>query len=271
MNRSSVVVVGGGPAGLFCAAHTAVGGVETILIEKMDRCGRKLLCTGSGQCNLTHEGDIRLFLSHFGDNGTFIKPALLNFPNTRLISFFTERGVAVSAEPGGKVFPVNRRAGSVLETLLAECTRNGVNIRCNEAVTAVSQKEGRFCVSTGSGDYTGDAVVIATGGMTYPATGSTGDGYHLAAALGHKITDIRPALTSVTIHFLTFPASRSLIFPSPITGGGKKFVSGPVTSSLRIPAFRDREFSITPGLFSREMSCISPSFPDMILSRWHMP
>jgi predicted Rossmann fold flavoprotein len=205
VEEDTAVIIGGGPAGLFCALQAAGRRHKVILLEKKRACGRKLLITGSGQCNLTHNGEINNFLSHYGDHGAFLRPALRNFTNRDLIAFFQDRGLPMEAEPGGKVFPATRRSADVLALLLAECNERGVDIRCGEPVRHVARDEdGRFTVVSEATTYYPDHLVIATGGASYPATGSSGDGYGFAREFGHSITEIAPALASVCIRDYPF-------------------------------------------------------------------
>lgn len=197
--RNGVIIIGGGPSGLFCALQVAGTGREVLVLEKMPSCGRKLSITGSGQCNLTNNGDIRAFFSHYGDHGKFLRPALLQCPNTRLIRFFEDQGLQVVADDKGKVFPATRKATDLMSVLLTICRVRGVTIRCKEAVQDVVAREGRFLVSTAIGEYFAEHLVVATGGMSYPATGSSGDGYSFAIKMGHTVTPLAPALTPVVI------------------------------------------------------------------------
>lgn len=210
-----VIVIGGGPAGLFCALQAAGNAGmnrRVVVLEKNAACGRKLLVTGAGQCNLTHGGDIRAFFSHYGDHGAFLRPALLGFTNRDLIAFFESRGLSMVADAGEKVFPATRKASDVLDLLLRECRERGVEIRCDEAVLSIEQRDGGFLVATGTARYTAPRVVIATGGASYPATGSSGDGYRLAAGLGQPVTAIRPALAAVAVEDHLFPHLAGISF-----------------------------------------------------------
>lgn len=195
--ESTVVIIGGGPAGLFCGLQAAGVGRKVIVLEKKPRPGRKLLITGSGQCNITHDGEIADFLSRYGDNGRFLRPALMNFTNRDLINFFAGQGLGMETEPGGKVFPETRRAADVLSVLLAGCASRGVEIRSGEPVLSVEREADVFTVTTAAGSIRADILVIATGGVSYPATGSTGDGYTFACSLGQPTTEIAPALAPV--------------------------------------------------------------------------
>ncbi len=206
MNNADVVVIGAGPAGLFCAAHAAAAGCRVLVLEKNARPGAKLLLAGSGQCNLTHDGAIHEFVTHYGDHGKFVKPALMSFTNRDLVAFFQERGLATVAEENGKVFPETRRSADVLEILIAECREQGVTIRCNEPVTGIARTGETFTVTTGAGTYSPASVVITTGGASYPQCGTTGDGYRLAASLGQPVTEIAPALTPLLIRPFPFAA-----------------------------------------------------------------
>jgi hypothetical protein len=212
MTSFQLVVAGGGPAGLFCALQTAKKGIRVLLLEKKSSCGKKLLITGSGQCNLTHDGDIPSFLTHYGDNGKFLKPSLLNFTNQNLIAFFEKHGIVMEHEPGGKIFPASRKVRDILDILLDECALAGVDIHCDEPVQSLDKTEDGFCIRTGTGEYLADAVVIATGGITYPQTGSTGDGFFLATELGHPVTDAGPALTGVFIKNYPFAELSGMSF-----------------------------------------------------------
>ncbi|MDK2988612.1 MAG: hypothetical protein PWR16_141 [Methanoculleus sp.] len=195
----TIAIIGGGPAGLFCALQAAGEGRSIIVFEKKPAPGRKLLVAGSGQCNITHDGEIADFFSHYGDHGAFLRPALMNLTNRDLVAFFADRGLAMKAEPGGKVFPETRKSADVLAVLLAECAARGVEIRCSEAVRAVERDADGFLVRTENAAVRAGVLVIATGGASYPATGSTGDGYAFARGLGQPTTEVAPALTPVYV------------------------------------------------------------------------
>jgi hypothetical protein len=166
-----------------------------LVLEKMPSCGKKLLLTGLGQCNITNDSNIRSFSERYGQNGAFLRPALLNFTNLDLIAFFEEHGVPMITGESGKVFPRSRRASDILDLLLSECRTTGVEIRCNEGVQQVTvQNDQSFAVTSIRASYRATDLVIATGGASYPSTGSTGDGYRLAESLGHTIATPAPAL-----------------------------------------------------------------------------
>jgi len=206
MEETDVVVIGAGPAGLFCAIHAATGGCRVLLLEKNAKPGAKILLAGSGQCNLTHDGEVREFITHYGDHGKFVKPALMSFTNRNLMEFFRGQGLAMMTEDNGKIFPQSRQSADVLEALLDGCRSCGVTIRCSEPVTGISREGESFIVRTGVAAYQAGAVVITTGGASYPQCGTTGDGYRLAASLGQPVTDTAPALTPLLIRPFPFAA-----------------------------------------------------------------
>lgn len=211
-----VIVIGGGPAGLFCAATAAGSGARVLLLEKMPSCGRKLLITGSGQCNLTHEGGIRDFFPRYGDNGAFLRSALGEFTNSDLAGWFREKGLALVTDESGKVFPKSRKASDVLAVLIRACYEAGVTIRTGEAVQGIGMAGGRFLVRTVRAQYRSRALVIATGGASYPSTGSTGDGFVLAESLGHRIAPLAPALVPVRVRDYPFADLAGVSFDGPV-------------------------------------------------------
>lgn len=207
-----LIVIGAGPSGLFCAINSYQKGKRIIILEKKNSPGHKLLISGSGQCNITHAGDIRDFLVHYGDHGRFLRPALLGFTNSDLVSYFAESGLNMVQEKGGKVFPESMRSRDVLNVLTAQCRELGLEIRCGESVKSISRIEDGFLVICPGGRYRSRRLVIATGGCSYPATGSSGDGYGFARSLGHSISEIGPALSPVMIKDYPFSHLAGLSF-----------------------------------------------------------
>lgn len=191
------IIIGGGPAGLFTGIH--LKDRQVLLLEKNNRPGKKLLISGSGQCNFTHTGDIREFLLHYGDHHRFIKTALLRFTNDDLIEFFTSRDLEISTDKNGKVFPCTNDARDVLSILLNECGKKKLMVETGASVLTTEKLENAFLVKTSTAEYRSNNLVIATGGCSYPATGSTGDGYLFARQLGHSVIPPRPALAPVRI------------------------------------------------------------------------
>ena len=211
MSKPRVIVIGGGPAGLIAAGQAAKLGAETLLLEKMDRPGRKLRITGKGRCNLTNITPLSQFIEHFRPNGRFLRQAFSQFLTSELLAFFEELGVPTVTERGGRVFPASGRAQDVVDALVQWIAKCGVNLRNRSAVErlnveekkvtgvkvyrAVSSMRKASTIRPSCGQiYNADAVIIATGGASYPETGSTGDGYQLAELAGHSIVQIRPAL-----------------------------------------------------------------------------
>ena len=212
MEQPDVVVIGAGPAGLSCAIHAAWPGHRVLLLEKNPEPGAKLLLSGSGQCNITHDGEIRDFLSHYGDHGKQVRPALFGFTNRDLIEFFRKRGLALMTEENGKVFPETHRSADVLALLMKECKERGVDLHCGEPATGITRTAEGFAVTTPKATYLSPVLVIATGGASYPKTGSTGDGYRISASLGQPLTEIAPALTPLLIRKYPFAALSGISF-----------------------------------------------------------
>lgn len=202
-NRSGetfeALVVGGGPAGMFCAVSLRAHFKRVALIEKNDRPGKKLLLSGSGQCNLTNSEPIDGFLKRYGKKGAFLKPALMGFDNEALLDFFRVRGLEFEERDGGKLFPASGGALAVLQILETELKRLGVPVFCNEKVAKIEKENGNFKVATKGKVYTAGILILATGGASYPSTGSSGDGYALAEGIGHRVIDAKPALSPIVL------------------------------------------------------------------------
>ena len=199
MTRKHIIVVGGGGAGLMAAGQAATAGAQITLLEKMGRPGRKICISGKGRCNLTNSADLQDFILHFGKNGRFLHQAFHHFFNTDLIEFFEGLGLPLATERGGRVFPVSGKAPDVLKALqrwLAQCK---VQPQTASPVENLLVKDDHITGVVSKGQpLHGDAVILATGGASYPATGSTGDGYGLCKSVGHTIVPIRPALVPLT-------------------------------------------------------------------------
>ena len=193
--KPRIIVVGGGAAGLMAAGSAASAGARVLLLEKMKQPGRKLAITGKGRCNLTNSADIIDFIVHFGNNGRFLRQAFHRFFNHDLIDFFADNGLKTVTERGGRVFPANGKAPEVVKALRHWLNKSGATIRLSSPVEDLLIKDDRIVgvVTTGE-EFSGTAVILATGGASYPLTGSTGDGYRLALSVGHHIIPTRPAL-----------------------------------------------------------------------------
>ena len=197
----NIIVIGGGAAGLMAAGSAAVHGANVILLEKMPAVGRKILITGKGRCNFTNRCDLAEFPAYYPGNGSFLYSSLRAFSNQDVIDFFTAHGVPSKVERGGRLFPESDKAGDIVKALLQAARQAGVRIITDCEVRSISKDGGSVngVVLTGAKMMPADAVVLATGGLSYPATGSTGDGFRMAKELGHSITELRPALVPLEV------------------------------------------------------------------------
>lgn len=195
MKGLRIIVVGAGPAGLMAAGQAALLGADVLLLEKMNRPGLKLGITGKGRCNLTNIGVLSDSIARFGPNGRFLRQAFSRFFNSDLIAFFEDLGVPVVTERGGRVFPASGKAKDIVAALVKWNKRCGVILKKRSPVEELLIEGGRVLgVRVEAQTYEACAIIIAVGGASYPATGSTGDGYQLARSVGHSIVRIRPAL-----------------------------------------------------------------------------
>jgi len=197
-NNKKVIVVGGGAAGMMAAISASRLGADVTILERNPRVGKKILATGNGRCNFTNiDADITCYS---GNNPKFAYSALANFSPADAIDFFEELGIKPKVEGAGKVFPMSDQASSILDVLLYELRELGVNIVCNAFVEEITKENERFIVRLDSGEeYSGHRVVLTTGGKAMPASGSDGNGYKLAAKLGHTICDVFPALVQLML------------------------------------------------------------------------
>ena len=182
------IIIGGGPAGMFAAVTAAQRGQKVLLLERNDRLGKKLLITGKGRCNVTNDCTAEEILQNVPRNGRFLYSAMNAFPPEKVKAFFEENGCALKTERGNRVFPVSDRSQSVLEALQKAMRREGVTVR-TARVKEILAADGAACgVRTEKETIESKWVILATGGLSYPTTGSTGDGYRMAEALGHTVT-----------------------------------------------------------------------------------
>lgn len=195
--KTEVAIVGAGPAGLMAAIASAGAGAKTIIIEANPSPARKLLRTGRGRCNLTHTGSIDEFVKAYGPFGRFLSHSLHEFSPQHLRSYLAEHGLKTRVEGNGFVFPVTDRATDVLKVLLADAKDLSVRFIYGRKVLGIEKGPAGFVVRTQDRNIVARCVVIATGGVTWPQTGSTGDGYDFAKAFGHKIAQPRAALTTL--------------------------------------------------------------------------
>ena len=199
MQSNRVIVVGGGAAGCMAAGTAAENCAEVLLLEKNEKLCRKVMITGKGRCNVTNAvEDVQTLISHVPGNGRFLYSAFSAFLPQDTMDFFTDYGVPLKVERGNRVFPQSDRAADIADALVRYLDDTGVH-RAHERVTEVLIKDGRAVgVKTASGKtLKADCVIVTTGGLSYPQTGSTGDGYAFAKAAGHTVTPLRPSLSAL--------------------------------------------------------------------------
>ncbi len=204
VNNYDVIIIGSGPAGLFSAI--SIKNKKVLILEKNSTPGKKLLISGAGQCNYTNHCDLNEFLNRYGNKGRFIKPALYNFTCEDTIKFFEELGVESIIRDDKKVFPKSLKAIDILNALIKKCKENDVDIIYNKSALKVEYDfiNKLFIVKTSDTLFECPILIIASGGKSYPQTGSAGDGYIFAENLGHKIEKTQPALTPVYIENYNF-------------------------------------------------------------------
>lgn len=197
--KTDVIVIGGGPAGMFAAITAAKNGKRVLILERNDRLGKKLLITGKGRCNVTNDCDEQEVMKNIPRNGRFLFSALSAFPPKAAMEFFEKAGCQLKTERGNRVFPVSDRSFSVLDALKGEMRRYHVAVR-SERVKQILTRDGSVSgVRTDTDTHEADKVILATGGLSYPTTGSTGDGYCMAQALGHTIIAAEGSLVPLEI------------------------------------------------------------------------
>lgn len=196
-----IIVIGGGPAGMFAAAAAAAQGCQVCLLERNEKLGKKLFITGKGRCNITNAGDMDDLFSNVMTNTKFLYSAFYAYDNQRVIDFFEKNGLKIKTERGNRVFPVSDHSSDVIAVLQKVLKERQVNVqlhtRVQNLVTEQGAQEERKIKGVALSDGTilqADAVIVATGGFSYQTTGSTGDGYRFAEELGHTVTEIRPSL-----------------------------------------------------------------------------
>lgn len=225
MNK--LIVIGGGPAGIMAALAASGAGADVTLWERNDKLGRKLALTGKGRCNITNRCDNRELVRNIPGNGIFLYSAFARFSAEDTWNFFESQGLALKTERGRRVFPLSDSAPEVVATLERALSQAGVEVAYRMRAKKLELKQGKVC---GVYDYAGglhpvDAVIVATGGVTYPATGSTGDGYDLARAVGHSIVEPRPSLV---------PLETRETWPAEVTGLALKNVELRILSGEKV-------------------------------------
>ena len=196
-----VIVIGGGPAGMLAAITAKQKGNEVILLEKMPFLGKKLLITGKGRCNITSSLDMEEFIKNTPGNGMFLYSCYQKFTNEDIIKFLNKQGLKVKEERGNRIFPVTDKSQDVLNCFISKIKELKIIVKNNTKVDDIIVEDKNIKgVKTKEGIIKADKVILATGGKSYPLTGSTGDGYILAEKLGHKIVEIKPSLVPLESH-----------------------------------------------------------------------
>lgn len=191
---AKTAIVGGGAAGLMAAGFASMYGAEVVVFEKMPRVGRKILISGKGRCNITNACDIETFMSNVPVNNKFLYSAINNFPPFDIIDFFENLGLKTKIERGNRVFPESDKAMDVVDTMRRFATDNGSRIKTAEVEDIIIENNAVKSVRAKCKKYDFDSVILATGGLSYPRTGSTGDGFRFAEKLGHTVIPAKPSL-----------------------------------------------------------------------------
>ena len=204
------IVIGGGPAGMFAAITAAKLGKRVLLLERNDRLGKKLLITGKGRCNVTNDCSAQEVLQNTPHNGRFLYSAMTAFPPSETMKFFRQCGCELKTERGNRVFPMTDKSQTILDCLTKELRRFGVTVKTDRVRHILSENGCVTGVVGDAGKYTSDWVILATGGVSYPATGSTGDGYEMASELGHTIVKQEGSLVPLEAAGEDCPAMQGL-------------------------------------------------------------
>jgi len=195
MKTYDIIVIGSGAAGIISAIVAAKDGKNVLLLEKLPQIASKLKATGGGKCNLSNTLSNEDFMSRFGRDGRFMQDALKTFSHNDLIDFFEQIGVQTHAPDGFRIFPTSHSSATIIEALHNELNRVGVDVKCSQKVENILQKNSQVIgVRTQNGDFYAPKLILATGGLGYPTLGSEGDGYKMAKEVGHKVTNLYPAM-----------------------------------------------------------------------------
>ena len=198
--KRKIAIIGGGASGLFASYFSALSGNEVTLFEKNEKLGKKIYITGKGRCNLSNDCDEKEYLNNVVTNSKFMYSAIYNFPPRNVKEFFESNGLKLKTERGKRLFPVSDKASDVTKTLEKAINKLGVNVLLNTEVKEITVKDGRVSgLKTADKTYSFDSVIVCTGGLSYPSTGSTGDGYAFARSFGHSIVALKPALSGIEL------------------------------------------------------------------------
>lgn len=197
MNR--IGVIGAGPAGIMASLAASDNNNKVYLIEKNEKIGKKLFITGKGRCNITNNKNIEDFFPNILRNNKFLYSSLYTLTNIDLMNFFEGEGLKLKVERGDRVFPQSDKSSDVIKILEKKIEEKNIELNLNTEVLEITKNEGIFNINTNKGSFSVDKLIIATGGKSYEATGSTGDGYKFAEKFGHSVTDIYPGLVGFTL------------------------------------------------------------------------
>lgn len=266
-----VLVIGAGAAGLVAAAEAAARGRRTLLLEKNKRPGVKILMSGGTRCNLTHATDKWGIIKAYGEQGNFLHSALAALSPAELVQMFEDEGVATKVEETGKVFPVSNRATDVLAALVRRFDRSGAELSLAEPVANCSRVDDKFLVVTQARSLTCDSLLMTVGGKSYPGSGTTGDGYAWAAAMGHDIVPPRPALVPITTDATWVKSLTGLTIPDVQVGVCEGAIPKPLASArgsflfthfgLSGPVILDVSRAVTAHSKPRELALMCDFLP----------
>ena len=196
-----VIVIGAGPAGMMAAITAAKNNNKVILLDGNEKVGKKLFITGKGRCNVTNSKDISEFFDFIPGNPHFLYSALYSYTNEDTINFFESQGIKLKSERGGRVFPASDKSSDIIKGLMKEINQNDIELKLNSTVTNISFSNNKIDAIEVNNNYyiKGDHFIIATGGVSYPLTGSRGDGIRFSKSLGHNIIDLKPSLVPIEL------------------------------------------------------------------------
>lgn len=233
MYQGVVAIIGGGPSGLLAALTLAKEGVKTTLFERNPSVGAKLLLSGGGQCNLTNQATVEDLLTRYGDNGHFLKDSLTLLPPHKLMTLFSSKGLPLVVKEEGRVFPASHKASDVVDLLYRECLKAGVTFRLRTSIEVVESRDSSFVLKLKDQEEHFNTLLIATGGASFPHTGSQEDGWTFAKALGHKVVPVHPALSSVRLIDSTLTNCSGITVEEATISFNKRHFSGPLLITHR--------------------------------------